>query len=83
MKGPFVKLVLLNLLLNKTSFDIGRFFHFRFFNIHIIQQAQLSMIHMPLKWHHIDKCNKNYKKVDILTLILACLSSSPPINMMY
>jgi hypothetical protein len=26
------------------------------------------MIHMPLKWHHIDTCNKNYKKVDFLTL---------------
>ncbi len=28
--------------------------------------------------NHIDKCNKNYKKVDILTSILACLSSSVP-----
>jgi hypothetical protein len=26
------------------------------------------MIHMPLKWHHIDTYDKNYKKVDILTL---------------
>jgi hypothetical protein len=34
------------------------------------------MIHMPLKWDHIDKCNKNCRKVDVLTSILACLSSS-------
>ncbi len=36
------------------------------------------MIHMPLKWHHINKCNKNCKKVDVLTSILACLSSFAP-----
>jgi hypothetical protein len=34
------------------------------------------MIHMLLKWHHVDKCNKNWRKVDILTSILAHLSSS-------
>jgi len=33
------------------------------------------MIHMTLKWHHIDKCNKNCTKVDVLTPTLACLSS--------
>jgi hypothetical protein len=33
------------------------------------------MIHMPLKWHHIDKCNNNYKNVDVLTSILVCLNS--------
>ncbi len=33
---------------------------------------------MPLKWHHIDKCNKNCRKVDILRSILVCLSSSTP-----
>jgi hypothetical protein len=27
------------------------------------------MIHMLLKWHHIDKCIKNYKKVDFWTSI--------------
>jgi hypothetical protein len=32
------------------------------------------MIHMPLKWHHINKCNKKYRKIDILTR----LSSSAP-----
>jgi hypothetical protein len=36
------------------------------------------MIPMPLKWHHIDKCNKNCKFFDILALILAHLSSSAP-----
>jgi len=36
------------------------------------------MIHMPLKWHHKDKCNKKYRKVDVLTPILACLRSSAP-----
>jgi hypothetical protein len=36
------------------------------------------MIHMPLKWHHIDKCNKNCKKIDVLTSILARLNSSTP-----
>jgi hypothetical protein len=36
------------------------------------------MIHMPLKWHHIEKCNKNCKKVDFLELILARLNSSAP-----
>jgi hypothetical protein len=33
------------------------------------------MIHMLLKWHHIDKCNKNCRKVDVLKSILACLGS--------
>jgi hypothetical protein len=33
------------------------------------------MIHMLLKWHHIDECNKNCKKVNVLTSILAHLSS--------
>jgi hypothetical protein len=33
------------------------------------------MIHMPLKWHHINKCNKNCKKIDVLTSILVHLSS--------
>ncbi len=36
---------------------------------------------MPLKWHHIDKCNKNCKKVDVLTSILACLSSFAPFGL--
>jgi hypothetical protein len=63
----------------KPNFDIEIFFiHFIFFNIHIIQSTQLSMIHMPLKWHHIDKCNKNCRKVDILTSILAQLNSFTP-----
>jgi hypothetical protein len=41
------------------------------------------MIHMPLKWHHIDKCNKNCRKVDVLTSILVCLGSFAPINEMF
>jgi len=36
------------------------------------------MIHVPLKWHHIDKCNKNCRQVNVLTSILARLSSSAP-----
>ncbi len=40
------------------------------------------MIHMPLKWHHIDKCNKNYIKIDVLTSISTCLSSFTPITQM-
>jgi hypothetical protein len=52
--------------------------HLKIFNIHIIQYAQLFMIRMPLKWHHINKYNKNCRKVDILTSILACLNSSAP-----
>jgi len=61
----------------KPNFDIKRFFD----SFQIIQYLnylikKISMIHMPLKWHHINKCNKNYRKVDILTSILACLSSS-------
>jgi len=36
------------------------------------------MIHMSLKWHHIDNHNKNSKKIDILTSILAHLNSSAP-----
>jgi hypothetical protein len=41
------------------------------------------MIHMPLKWHHIDKCNKNCRKVDALTPILVYLSSSTPHSKQY
>ncbi len=41
------------------------------------------MIHMPLKWHHIDKSNKNCRKVDVLTSILACLSSSTPLGFVH
>jgi len=33
---------------------------------------------MLLKWHHIDKCKKNCKIVNILTSILDRLSSSTP-----
>jgi len=51
------------------------FTHLKIFNIHIIQTAQLSMIHMLLKWDRINKCNKNNKTIDVLTLILACLNS--------
>jgi hypothetical protein len=36
------------------------------------------MIHMPLKWHHIDKCNKNCWKINILESILAHLNPSTP-----
>jgi hypothetical protein len=66
IKGPFMKVVSLNETIKhplfKPNFDI----------------AQLSMINMPLKWHHIDKCNKNCRKNDVLISILACLSSSAP-----
>jgi hypothetical protein len=36
------------------------------------------MIHMPLQWQHINKCNKNCRKVDILTSNLVHLNSSTP-----
>ncbi len=36
------------------------------------------MLHMSLKWHHIDKSNKNCKKIDVFTSILASLNSSAP-----
>jgi hypothetical protein len=29
---------------------------FRVHNIHINDQAELTMINMPLNWHHIDIC---------------------------
>jgi hypothetical protein len=80
IKGLFMNVMSLNEivkhLLFKPNFDIGIcLIHFRFFNIHIIQQTQLSMIHMPLKWHHTDKCNKNCRKVSVLTSILTHLNS--------
>jgi len=86
-KGPFVKVVLLNEVVEhplfKPNFDIGRFFDpFNFFSIYpyyLKNTIFTPMIHMPLKWHHINKCNKNCKKVDILTSILACLNSFAPI----
>jgi hypothetical protein len=34
------------------------------------------MIHMSLKWHHIDKRKKNSRKVHIFISILVHLSSS-------
>jgi hypothetical protein len=36
------------------------------------------MINMPLKCHHIEICNKNYRKIDTLKRILAHLYSSTP-----
>ncbi len=72
---------LLNIICSNQTLILEIFFtHFRFPNIHIIQKTQLSMIHMPIKWHHIDKCNKNCKKIDILTSILVHLSSNVPID---
>ncbi len=72
-KRPFVKVMLFNEIINflKPNFDIGIFFnHLKFLTIHIILWTQVFMIHMPLKWHHIDECNKNYQKFNVLTLIL-------------
>jgi hypothetical protein len=40
---------------------------FRFRNIHISDNSQLAMINMPLKWHHIDKCENKLEIFDILT----------------
>jgi hypothetical protein len=40
---------------------------FRPHNIHITYKSQLAMINMPLKWHHIDKCENKLEKIDILT----------------
>jgi len=73
IKGPFMKIVSLNEAVKhplfKPNFDIGIFFiNFRFFNTHIIQSKKNSMIQLPLKWHHIDKCKKNCRKVDIFDI---------------
>jgi hypothetical protein len=38
-------------------------FSFEFLNIHITHLAQLPMIKMTLKWHHINICNKIAKKI--------------------
>jgi len=40
---------------------------FRPHNIHITYKSRLAMINMPLKWHHIDKCENKLEKIDILT----------------
>jgi hypothetical protein len=79
IKRSFIKVVSLNEVVKhplfKPNFDVGIFLiNFRFFHTHIIQSTKFSMIQLPLKWHHIDKCNKNCRKVDIL----ACFSSSTP-----
>jgi hypothetical protein len=39
------------------------------------------MIHMPLKWRRIDECNKNCKKIDVLTLIFLVRLNSFTLNM--
>jgi hypothetical protein len=33
-------------------------FSFEFLDIHVIHLAQLPMINMTLKWHHINICDK-------------------------
>jgi len=40
---------------------------FRLHNIQINDKSQLAMIDMPLKWHHIDKCENKLEKFGILT----------------
>jgi hypothetical protein len=55
---------LLNIIcLNQNSKLENVMIQFRFHNIHINDQAQLAMINMPLKWHHIDICKISYKKM--------------------
>ncbi len=53
VKAAFMKVISLNEAVKhplfKPNFDMEFcLIHFRFFNIHIIQQTQLSMIHMPV-----------------------------------
>jgi len=81
IKGPFVKVVLLNEVVKhslfKSNLDIGRFCdQFTFFQYPYYSIKKLSMINIPLKWHHIGICNKNCRKVDMLIRILACFHSS-------
>jgi hypothetical protein len=77
-KRPFVKVIASNEVVkhhlsNQTLILEDFLTHFRVFNIHINEWAQLSIIDMPLKWHHIEICNKNCKNVDMLTRMLARL----------
>jgi hypothetical protein len=64
-----MKVVLLNQIVKgpllKPKHEIETFGDLISISLHITQKIELSMIHIPLKWHHIDKCNKNCKKVDI------------------
>jgi hypothetical protein len=48
-------------------------FSFEFLNIHITHLAQLPMINMTLKWHHINICNKIANFFGCLTSFLAHL----------
>jgi hypothetical protein len=49
-------------------------FSFEFLNIHITHLAQLPMINMTLKWHHISICNKIAICFGHLTSFLARLT---------
>jgi hypothetical protein len=49
-------------------------FSFEFLNIHITHLAQLPMINMTLKWHHINICNKIAIFFGRLTSFLAHLT---------
>ncbi len=75
IKGPFVKVVLLNQgdkhPLFKSNLDIGRFCDsFYIFQYPYYSISKLFTINIPLKWHHIGICNKNCQKIDVLTRIL-------------
>jgi hypothetical protein len=65
-------------LLFKPNFDIGILFDSDFSIPILFNKHNFLWFHMPLKWHHIDKCNNNCNFFDVLTSILTRLSSSAP-----
>ncbi len=84
IKRPFMKIVLLNEVIKHLLFKPKFLIIILFDSFQIFQYPYYSInttFHdsHAIKVHHIDKCNKNCRKVDIFTSILACLSSSAPI----
>jgi len=79
-----MKIVLLNETIKhplfKPNFNIIIFFY-SFFIFQYPFYSINTTFHdsHAIKVHLIDKCDKNCKKVDIFTSILACLNSSAPI----
>jgi hypothetical protein len=55
-------------------------FSLQFLDIHIIHLAQLPMINMTLKWHHINICNKIAIFLGHLMRFLAHLTTITPTN---
>jgi len=55
-------------------------FSFEFLNIHITHLAQLPMINMTLKWHHINICNKIVVFCGHSTCFLVSLTMIAPLG---